>query len=267
MTLTATPFFQYAYGVDSTSITVPSLSLSTTGTLSYQYGYTENYEQDLLTVSTALPIPRNLTNGLYYDITYAIQQLQTNGASLWVDPADGGPLTNYPIYAQVQHSYSSGPAYIWESAVASNAVEPGVDVTWRVVSGAGRTLNSNVPFSPGIAVGSGTPTNVTSITLPTGKWLLMGNINYSFSGTTNPQVIGGISPTSATLPDTSLCLQDQNFTAGASGGQGGSVGSQIVTVASGTQTYYLVGIATYSGGSSNTLCGNLSAISISAATS
>lgn len=261
---TATPFFQYAYGVDSPSTVPPALSLSATGTLSYRYGYTENYEQNLLTTSTALPIPRSLTNGLFYDITYAIQQIQTNGASLWVDPASGGPLLDYPIYAQVQHSYSMGPAYIWESNVASNAVEPGVDATWRVVSGAGIVANSNVPAGSAIPLALATTINLTSLALPAGKWALYGNVVASFTTMTNPQIQVGISTNTAAFPDGSKISRFEDFTASATTVQGGPAPMQVITLAV-PSTVYLVTRAEGSGGTL-TVCGDFTAISVSAAT-
>ena len=55
---TPNPYFLYPFAIDSSSLlTIPNTGAST-GAMSYEYGFTINYEQDLQSVSTALPIPR-----------------------------------------------------------------------------------------------------------------------------------------------------------------------------------------------------------------
>lgn len=127
-------YFYYPFANDGDTETVTP-SDAATGDVSYRYGFTPNYEKDLLLDSDALPVPRRIFNQVMLDVTKAIQVLQQNGAYPWVAPVDGGP-DNYPIYARVTHTAGTPYGYqVWESQVAANTSEPGTNTDWAIVSG------------------------------------------------------------------------------------------------------------------------------------
>lgn len=192
---TPNPFFLYAYAVDAGPSDVVAIDNTggTTGPLSYQYGFTPNYEEDLSTVPSALPVPRPQFNQLMLDITTAIQQLQKQGAPLWVapavPPAQGGPAS-YPIFARV--AYTAGAPYgfqIWESQVNSNTSIPGADNNWLVVSG-GRAV------APGTYIDSASPRGYVGALLCNGASyakaaypLLYQALTYTATCTTNSTTV------------------------------------------------------------------------------
>ena len=131
---TPNPYFLYPFAAAAGPSDVVQIDNTegTTGPMSYQYGFTPNYEEDLSTIPSALPVPRPQFNQLMLDITSALQQLQLQGAPLFVLPGAGGPAS-YPLYARV--SYTAGAPYglqIWESQVNGNTSIPGADNNWLV---------------------------------------------------------------------------------------------------------------------------------------
>ena len=191
----ANPYFLYPYAVDGSPSDVVAIDNTggTTGPLSYQYGFTPNYEEDLSTVPSALPVPRPQFNQLMLDITTAVQQLQKQGAPLWVAPAvgsaQGGPAS-YPIFARV--AYTAGAPYgfqIWESQVNSNTSIPGADNNWLVVSG-GRAV------APGTYIDSASPRGYVGALLCNGASyakaaypLLYQALTYTATCTTNSTTV------------------------------------------------------------------------------
>ena len=65
----------------------------------------------------------------------------------------------------------------------------------------GEFISSNVPVGSAISLTSGTPVNVTSISLTAGDWDVWGVVDTNAAGTTvQANVYGGIGTTSATIP-------------------------------------------------------------------
>lgn len=100
------------------------------GAVSYAQGFGPDYE-----IAPGdpgwKPVPRDETNGLYYDLTDNIRQYQVNGAPDWHPPADNaGVAISYPLNATVRHVDK-----IWRSIAAVNTVEPGTDPTRWVEDG------------------------------------------------------------------------------------------------------------------------------------
>lgn len=226
----ANPYFLYAYAVDAGPSDVVAIDNTggTTGPLSYQYGFTSNYEEDLSTVPSALPVPRPQFNQLMLDITSAIQQLQLAGAPLWVAPASGSPPVggpaSYPIFARV--AYTAGAPYgyqIWESQVNGNTSVPGADNNWLVVSG-GRGI------APGTFIDSASPNGYVGALLCDGTSyvratypLLFQALTYTASCTTHSSTSVDVPPdvialVSAYLPNggnsTPCYVESSNITAG-----------------------------------------------------
>lgn len=110
------------------------------GSVSYQNGFPINYQLVLGTDPSAIPIPRDQTNQLYYDLTDNLRQYQTQGVPQWISAAQNNPGGTptpfaYDLYAQVRYDDGSG-VKIYESLVQGNTDTPGVAVTsWLVISG------------------------------------------------------------------------------------------------------------------------------------
>lgn len=198
---TATPYFLYPWSTAaSDDVTIPATGASS-GTLSYQYGFTPNYEYDLLTNPSALPIPRTYTNQLFFDITSALNQLQTYGVPAWVSVAGGGPASGYPLNAIV--IYSDGNIY--QSQVATNTHTPtlGTSTYWVQISGQG-TLTSSVVTgaSPVTGLTNGTAANITSLVVPAGNWNIFANGGNTFTGSFTQGFFWLATTNSLTPPDT-----------------------------------------------------------------
>lgn len=116
------------------------------GQVSYNQGWGPYYQLDLLTDPNALPIPRDQSNQLYYDITLAIQQYQQNGIPDFITTADnlGSPFA-YPKYAQVRYDDGSG-VKVYENQVAGNTALPS-DPSWLVISGSPVPAGIMVPYA------------------------------------------------------------------------------------------------------------------------
>jgi len=95
----------------------------------------------------------------------------------------------------------------------------------------------------GVAITSGTLTNVTSISLAAGDWDVYGSVQAQTAGTTTTDYTsGGINTTSATLPAAGLYMV---LPAGAAGLlTGGAVPSRRISISS-TTTVYLVARISY----------------------
>ena len=127
-------FFVYPFAVSGDRAAIPTTD-PMTGTMSYQDGFTENYELVLGTDPDAIPVPRDQSNQLYFDITDNINQYQTQGIPNWITSADNlGSPYSYGIYAVVRYDAGSG-IKLYESQVNSNTSTPGADNNWLVISG------------------------------------------------------------------------------------------------------------------------------------
>jgi microcystin-dependent protein len=133
-------FFAYPFATSGDKTAIPNPS-QMSNVVSYQSGFTINYEYDLATNPSAYPIPRTQFNQLMYDITTAIQQYQSVGTPPLItsgETVDSNPYP-YPIYARVYYNAGSG-VQIYENQVANNTTLPGIDETWTIISGGGSIL-------------------------------------------------------------------------------------------------------------------------------
>ena len=148
-------FFVNPFGVDGDRTAVPT-SGSITGSMSYEFGFTPNYQLDLANDPAALPVPRGQTNQVYYDITDALKQYQTTGTPDWITSVDnlGSPYA-YDIYARVRYD-AGGGMEVYENLVDGNTQTPGSDASWMIISG-------NAAGVP-----TGTVIDFAGITPPTG---------------------------------------------------------------------------------------------------
>lgn len=69
----------------------------------------------------------------------------------------------------------------------------------------GHIISSTIAAASGVSLTSGVVVNVTSISLPAGRWRISGNTTFNGGATTGIYAVyGWISLSSATIPDTSL---------------------------------------------------------------
>ncbi|WP_460208455.1 Ig-like domain-containing protein [Klebsiella oxytoca] len=98
------------------------------GTVSYQEGWGEDYQKDMLTDANAKPVERDVMNAALNDITVAIRQYQTNGYPEWITTADNNGVA-FGYDAGVVVSYN-GALYL--SLMAGNTATPGADAAkWQ----------------------------------------------------------------------------------------------------------------------------------------
>lgn len=216
------PYFLYPFagsssgGVDTTPIDNTGAD---SGTVNYQNGWTPNYAY-VSTNPASLPIPRPQMNQLFLDITYALQQLQTQGYPLWVAPASGSPPvggpTDYPIYATMAYDAGSG-IQIWESQVGSNTSVPGADDNWLLISG--------------VQLPTGTSIDYCGVTPPPG---FLAEDGSTVLRATYPRLLAAIAPiqTCTTHTSTTLTVADSSTMYAGMHIEGAGIGIQAGTTIS-----------------------------------
>lgn len=125
-------FIRFPWATTGDRATVP-FDTDPGGSVTYAQGFGPDYE-----IAPGdpgwKPVPRDETNGFYYDLTENIRQYQLNGAPEWHPAADNaGVAIAYPINATVRHN-----DLVYRSLTATNTAEPGTDpAKWVVVGIAG----------------------------------------------------------------------------------------------------------------------------------
>lgn len=120
-------FIRFPFGLSGDRVAIPDAT-QPGGEVSFNQGFGPDYE-----IAPGdpgwKPVPRDETNGLYYDLTDNIRQYQLFGVPEWATAADnGGVSVSYAIGARVRHN-----DIVYASIVATNVAEPGTDATkWAV---------------------------------------------------------------------------------------------------------------------------------------
>src|SRR5882757_6411486 len=112
-------YYVYPFGVsgDLTPILDPT---QPEGMVSYQQGFTINYQGNLSTDPDARPVPRAQFNQLMYDTTLNLQQYQQYGIPYFISTSDndGSPFP-YALFAMVRYNSGSGDQ-IYMNILANN---------------------------------------------------------------------------------------------------------------------------------------------------
>ena len=138
-----TYFYVYPFADVGGKTPIPT-DTQVSGEVSYEQGWTSKYELDLTTNPDALPIPRQKSNDLMFNVTDNIRQYQTQGTPQWITAADNNPggvptAFAYDLYALVRHDAGLGDGLqIYENQVPGNTDEPGTTDTWNQISGSRR---------------------------------------------------------------------------------------------------------------------------------
>jgi hypothetical protein len=248
-------FFYYPWAIDGDLGTAIPVSDPGTGSLSYQDGFTVNYEQDLLTNPTALPIPRAQFNQLMNAITGEIQQYQTQGTPLWITSSQNqGTPYPYAINARVRYD-AGGGLLTYVNQVAANTATPGADNSWLPV---GKSFNVNVPSGSAISLTNLVVIDLASILLPPGIWLIFGNMTFNATST-NQGAVAWLNTSSTTAPNSSHVASSVGVTS-ASATLGITTPPLLLTVTTPT-TVYLSGYCGFTAGTADA-CGTLTAMAV-----
>jgi microcystin-dependent protein len=167
-------FFLFPFAQAGDKAAIPD-DTQPSGSVSYETGFTADYQKDLLTDPDAKPIPRDQSNQLYFDITEAIRQYQTNGAPDWITAADnGGVAFPYEIYSVVRYDDGILGMQLFMSLTAANVVTPAtagvVAPSWRLVSASPVPIGTAIDFcgtalQPGFLACDGTAVSRTTYAL------------------------------------------------------------------------------------------------------
>ena len=116
----------------------------------------------------------------------------------------------------------------------------------------GEIITSNIASGSAVSLSTGTPKNLTSISLTAGDWDVYGNVKF-LVGTSATAIAAWISSTSASVPDSSLfnSLLDVSGTTGTVGISAPYINFQLAS----TTTIYISAQATFTG--TTTMCGSI----------
>lgn len=140
----------------------------------------------LTTPNLGTPSAVTLTNGTGLPISTGVSGLGTGIAAALGTAADGSGAVVLKTSPSITTPTISG--------VTSGACSSAGNV--------GQCVSQNVPSGSAVSLTSGTPANVTSISLTAGNWIAAGNVCFSPGGTavTSTFNMNWLSTTSATLP-------------------------------------------------------------------
>ncbi len=118
----------------------------------------------------------------------------------------------------------------------------------------GEYVSSNIPVASAVSISTNTATNLTSISLTAGDWIVGGNVRIAGSAQALTRTFAWISTTSATLPNVSNTNEfDGNL---ATFLTGGGLAPEVRISISGTTTVYVSGQTTFGSGTAS-MCGNI----------
>lgn len=144
-----TKIFNTPFAQDGDKVSPPD-SVQADGSVSYPQGYGFDYQRDTSLNPGGDPVdplakvfPREQHNGVLYDITTAIGEVQKNGFAIWQESA-----APYPINAVVRYGDKT-----WRSQVTNNTVTPAENESWTETSGKFVGLGGTSPIQ--LRAGSG----------------------------------------------------------------------------------------------------------------
>jgi len=123
-------FFKVPFAQSGDKTAIPDAA-QPGGEVSYEEGWTPDYDLEIGVDPSSKPIDRAKHNGLFEDITDNIKQYQTFGVPEWITSADNDG-TPYPYEQFARVKYTDGNVYV--SLVASNTEEPTTGDQWEIFS-------------------------------------------------------------------------------------------------------------------------------------
>jgi len=138
-------FFKYPFATagDRTAVSTASAG----GTVSWQDGWTIDYQKELGVDVDAKPIPRDASNQIMYDVTNNLNQYQTHGVPDFITTADNlGVPFPYDIFSYVR--YDDGGGYqVYKSLANANIALPTDVSKWRNESTIELPIGSMLDFA------------------------------------------------------------------------------------------------------------------------
>ncbi|WP_275379131.1 hypothetical protein [Xenorhabdus bovienii] len=114
-----TKIFKIPFAAQGDRVSIPN-EVQPDGAVSYIQGYGYDYERDQNTDPAAKDIEREKMNGIFYDITAAVGEMQTFGAAKWSLEAQP-----YPLRALVYHNQK-----LYQSRIENNKEDPEAGKGW-----------------------------------------------------------------------------------------------------------------------------------------
>lgn len=190
-------FFRLPFGVSGDITAIPN-DAQIDASVSYEEGYTYDYQRHL-SDPLRKDVERDKQNSLFYEITRAIRQYQTEGFPEFIESADNdGSPYSYGFNAYVR--YDAGSGYdIYRSIVNANTSLPTDDTKWE------RLRYGQFP--------SGSVLEYYGSTLPDGGWLWLNGqtIGSASSGGTaraNADTLTLYTTLWTSIPNSLLPIQD-----------------------------------------------------------
>lgn len=201
-------FFRLPFAINGNRAAIPDPP-DGGGLVSYDEGYTFDYQRDPETDPLAKNIERDKQNDLFYQITLAIQQYQTQGFPDFITTADnGGVAYSYDKYAYVRWNNGVETA-VYESLVSANTSLPSDTTKWRQV----------VPPQP---FPTGTILEYDGATLPSDAWIwpdgkTIGNAASGATNRANADTLALFTQTWTSYPNSVRPIENSDGTAGSRG--------------------------------------------------
>lgn len=124
-------FFVFPFAVAGDQTSVPDDS-QPDDTVSYEQGFTVNYQLNYPTNPQAIPVPRTSINSLYYDITNSLKAYQQFGTPNFIEPSDNeGTPFPYLIGARAAYTPLGSVESVYENLVDSNIATPDDITSWQ----------------------------------------------------------------------------------------------------------------------------------------
>ena len=114
-----THIFKVPFAIQGDKKAIP-VEVQADGSLSYTQGYGYDYERDQATDPAAKDIEREKMNGIFYDLSSALGEVQIFGYAKWSEAG-----TPYPIRSIVYHNKKA-----WQSKIENNNTEPAAGIAW-----------------------------------------------------------------------------------------------------------------------------------------
>lgn len=159
-------FYRYPWATAGDRSSVPD-PVSGAGFVSYQQGWTFDYQRTIGSDAAAKSIVRQDMNAALYDVTLNVQAIQTHGYPEFITAANnGGTAYPYDLNAIVLYSASGNPPFgIWISTTTANSTVPGAG-NWKQIDG----IYQNGPYVR-MGTGIGQAGNIVYIGWTTGAKL------------------------------------------------------------------------------------------------
>lgn len=124
----ANKYFKYPFATAGDKTAIPETT-QPDGTMSYQEGFSVDYQDDYPDDANAKAIPRDETNQLFFDMTNTLKQYQEFGVPDFISSSDNlGTPFPYAINAMVRYTNN-----IYISLADANVALPTDDTQWRLL--------------------------------------------------------------------------------------------------------------------------------------